>query len=265
MADKAPTLAEVREKIDAVDVELLRLIDQRAALARDVAAAKRAAGEGDKFALRPARETQLLRKLLSGERKAASRRLIVHIWRELIGDSLNQQTPFQICTWSHKIPGRVAELARERFGSAPGMYNVEQPEQALASVKSMGGVAVLAVTREHAWWGRMLVEPTLSIIAVLPEIGQWGAPVAMAVAQVTPEPSGAGDETLWVTDSAKQGYEIESELGRDGVAGRMLIEANGLKLFSLSGFYQPEDERLARAPGDLTGVVGVVPAAFDIG
>lgn len=261
--EAAPNLADVRAKIDAVDRELLRLIDKRAALAGEVAAAKRAAGDGGRFAIRPARENQVLRALLSEERTSASRRLVLALWREIIGDSLNQQTPFQIAVWPHRQPGRVTELARARFGSAPGLYLVDQPEQALSSVKSLGGVAVLAVTREHAWWGRMLVEPTLSIISVLPEIGNWGAPVAMAVAEVKPEPSGAGDDTLWVTDSRMQSYEIEQQMGIDGVAAQYLIEANGLKLFRLSGYYQAEDERLARAPGELTGIVGVVPTSFD--
>ena len=53
-------------------------------------------------------------------------------------------------------------------------------------------------------------------------------------------------------------------LGRDGVAADPLAEAGGLKLFALAGFYQPEDERLARAPGSLTGVIGAAPAPFDV-
>jgi chorismate mutase len=264
MTEASPKLDEVREKIDAIDEELLSLIDQRTVLTREVAAAKRAAGGGANFALRPARESQILRKLCSAEKTAVSRKLIVRVWRELIGDSLHAQSPYQIVTWSYRNPAKIAELARARFGGAPGMYNVEQPEQALAGVKAMGGIAELAVTREHAWWGRMLVEPSLSIFAALPEVGHWGAPAALAVAQVTPEPSGPGDETLWVTDSTRANAEIVKQMGEDGVAARFLIEAGGLKLFALTGFYQAEDERLSRAPGDLTGVVGVVPRAFDL-
>lgn len=260
----APSLDKVRERIDAIDRDLLRLIDQRAVLTRDVAAAKQAAGEGGKFALRPAREAQILRRLIASEREAASRGLIVGVWRELMGDSLYQQSNFHIAVWGAKTPAKVAELARVRFGSAPPMFNVDQPEQAIASVRSNGGVAVLAITREHAWWARLLLEPSLSIFAILPCVSQWGSPAAMAVAQVTPEPSGEGDETLWVTDSPKYAYEIETAMGQDGMAARLVAEANGLKLFALAGFYQANDDRLARAPGKLTGVVGVVPVAFDL-
>ncbi len=264
MTKAAPTLAQVREKIDAIDTDLLRLIDKRASLTREVANAKAAAGDLGTFALRPARETQILRRLAHTEKDAASRALVVRIWRELIGDSLHGQTPFSVVTWSHRTPGRIAELARARFGGAPTMYEVDQPEAALAQVRGGGAVAVMAITREHAWWARMLVEPTLSIVGALPEVNQWGSPQALVVAQVKSEPSNAGDETLWVTDSTMQGYEIETALSIDNLSAKMIAEASGLKLFSISGFVETDDGRLANAPGDLTGIVGVVPTAFDL-
>src|SRR5215471_8310067 len=94
-----PSLEEVRKRIDAIDSELLRLVDERAALAHDVAAAKAAAGEAGKFGLKPAREAQLLRKLLKRPRKAATPSMIVRIWRELIGESLSIQGPFRLTVW----------------------------------------------------------------------------------------------------------------------------------------------------------------------
>ena len=61
-AASAPlTLDAVRARIDAVDAELLRLVGERASLAKAVAQAKQAAGDGGKFGLRPAREAQIVR------------------------------------------------------------------------------------------------------------------------------------------------------------------------------------------------------------
>ena len=77
------------------------------------------------------------------------------------------------------------------------------------------------------------------------------------------EPTGA-DLTYWVTDAGGSAQAIEAALGRDGVAGDLIAEAGGLKLFALMGFYQPGDERLARAPGRLTGVIGAAPAPIDV-
>ncbi|MET0274500.1 MAG: chorismate mutase, partial [Phenylobacterium sp.] len=65
-----PTLEEVRARLDAIDTELLRLLDERAGLAGMVAEAKAAAGDGGRFGLRPGREAQMLRRLLAQRRNA---------------------------------------------------------------------------------------------------------------------------------------------------------------------------------------------------
>ena len=47
------------------------------------------------------------------------------------------------------------------------------------------------------------------------------------------------------------------------VAVGVIADVGGLKLFGLMGFYQPQDDRLARAPGRLTGVIGAAPEPLD--
>ncbi|WP_293462331.1 chorismate mutase, partial [Phenylobacterium sp.] len=134
----APSLDAVRQRIDTLDTELLRLIDERASLARVVAAAKRAAGDGDKFALRPAREAAILRRLIAAERSAAGPSLVVRIWRELIGDSLSVQGPFHLNAWGGKDPGHVVELARHRFGAAPPLRQFAKAEDAITAARAPG-------------------------------------------------------------------------------------------------------------------------------
>jgi chorismate mutase len=265
MTEAVLSLEEIRTRLDAIDTQILDLVDQRAQLASHVAAAKRARGEGDKFALRPGRESQILRRLLGLERKAASTGLIVRIWREIIGDNLYNQTPFHIAAWGgQRSAARVTELARQRFGAAPALIMVEEPEQAINTAKNTGGVAVLALEHGSWWWGKLLLDPSMAVIGILPDVTAWGQPAALAVAQVEVEPSGPGDETLWVTDAPISAFDIEIQLSQDGVGGRLLAEAQGLKLFALAGFYQRDDERLARAPGRISGVIGVAPAPFDL-
>jgi len=262
-AGAPPSLDAVRQRIDALDSELLRLVDERAALARVVAAAKQAAGDGDKFALRPGREAQILRRLIAAERDAANPSLIVRIWRELIGDSLSVQGPFHLSVWGGKDPGRAVELARHRFGAAPPLRQVAKAEDALAQARTPGGVAVCSIAPDNAWWGRLLAEPDAKVFAALPCLSAWGPMSALAVASVDVEPTG-DDRTFWVTDAPGPAAAVEEALSRDGVAADLLAEAGGLKLFMLAGFYQREDERLARAPGRLNGVIGAAPAPLDV-
>lgn len=269
MAEAKPTpispasLEEVRARIDAVDAELLRLVDERAGLAKAVAAAKAAAGDGEKFGLRADREALLLRKLLASPRASAAPALIVRLWRELIGASLAVQGPFHLNVWGGKDPARTVELTRLRFGGAPPLRTLAKPEEALAAAKSRGGVAVAALTSDNAWWGRLLAEPKLKVFAALPCLAAWGPMGALAVAEVEVEPTG-DDRTFWVTDAAQPAPAIEEALSRDGVAATLLVAASGLKLFVLSGFYQANDPRLARAPGALSGVIGAAPAPLDV-
>jgi chorismate mutase len=258
-----PTLEEVRARIDAIDSEMLRLVDERAGLARAVAAAKAAAGDAGKFGLRPAREAQLLRKLLAEPRPGAPTALVVRVWREMIGASLALQGPFHLAVWGGRDPGRTVELARARFGAMPPLRQAAKAEEALAAARTPGGVAVAALSPDSAWWGRLLAEPALRVFAALPCLTAWGETSALAVGEVAVEPSG-DDITFWVTDAGQSAAAIEAALGRDGVAATLLAEAGGLKLYSLAGFYQADDARLARAPGRLSGVIGAAPAPLDV-
>jgi chorismate mutase len=257
------SLDAVRARIDEVDGELLRLLDERSSLAVAVAEAKRAAGNGDTFGLRPGREAQVIRRKLARENPIAGAGLVIRVWRELMADSLARQGPFHLTVWGGKAEARTLELARLRFGVAPTLSMAAKPEEALAAAKQRGGVAVMALAPDSAWWGRMLAEPSLRVFATLPCLTAWGPLSALAVAAVEVEPTGA-DQTLWVTDAGQSSAAIVEALSRDGVAATPLVQAAGLKLFALAGFYQREDARLARAPGRLSGVIGAAPEPFDV-
>jgi chorismate mutase len=264
MESERSKLEAVRARIDALDAELMRLVDERSALAHRVGEIKREAGTAsEQLAIRPAREAQLIRALLKGERRSARPEMVVRMWRELIGESLRIQGPFHLTVWGGRNPARTVDLARLRFGGAPGLTVAPDPETALAAARAPGGVAVLALEPGDRWWGRLLAEPKLNIFASLPCLLSWGGQAALAVGGVETEPSGL-DETYWVTDAAESAAAVEGALGREGVAARLIMEAGGLKLFGLPGYFQRQDERLARAPGRLTGVIGSAPAPFDL-
>lgn len=260
---QAPSLEAVRARLDALDGELLKLIDERASLARVVAQAKAAAGDAGKFGLRPARETEILRRLLRTPRDAATASLVVRVWRELIGDSLSRQGPFHLAVWGGADWGRSVDVARLRFGAAPKMTQYGEAAQVIAAAKRPGGVGVLSITHGVAWWGRLLAEPGLRVFAALPCLTAWGPLSALAIANVEIGPTG-DDRTFWVTDAPGPAAKVVEALGREGAAGELLSEAAGLKLFQLMGYYQAGDERLARAPGRLSGVIGAAPGPLDV-
>lgn len=145
-------------------------------------------------------------------------------------------------------------LAADRFGLTARA--AAETEQALAAVRD-GARALMDLTPAAPWWGRLLAEPSLRIVAALPD-DRHGVPRALMVQQARPGPTG-DDRTFWVTDSKAPDARIVEALGTAGLAADPLIAAGGLKLFMLAGYVQAEDGRLASAPGTLSGVIGAAP------
>lgn len=145
-------------------------------------------------------------------------------------------------------------IAADRYGLTARMAGT--PEAALKAVRG-GGRALMDLTAASAWWGRLLAEPELRVVAALPD-SRTTHPRALMVQRAAPGPTG-DDRTFWTTDSALSAARIVTALGRSGLAASPLIEAGGLKLFALAGYVQPQDGRLDDAPGDLRGVIGAAP------
>lgn len=145
-------------------------------------------------------------------------------------------------------------LAADRFGLTA--RSTAEPEQALAAVRD-GSRALIDLTSGKAWWGRLLAEPALRVVAALPD-DRHGLPRALMLQQAQSGPTG-DDRTFWATDSKAPDARIIETLGTAGLAASPLIAAGGLKLFMLAGYVQAEDGRLASAPGSLSGVIGAAP------
>lgn len=258
MHAKSPSLDAVRARIDAVDAALLRLVDERAALAREVAEAKRAAGDAPALGLKPAREAVLIRGLLAAPGRSASPQLTVRLWREFISDSLVQQGPFHLIVWGGEDPARTVELARLRFGAAPPLARTADADAALQEAKTPGGVAVLALGSDLAWWDRLLDEPALAAFATLPCLHSLGPQAALAVASIAAEPTGE-DESYWASDAA----DAAPALAAAGFEARPIASAESSTLFALAGFVEAADARLAGLPGRRKGLIGAAPLPFD--
>lgn len=145
-------------------------------------------------------------------------------------------------------------LAADRFGLTARL--AAEPEQALAAVRE-GSRALLDLTPGKAWWGRLLAEPALRIVAALPD-DRHGLPRVLMIQRTEPGPTG-DDRTFWATDSQASDARIIETLAAAGLAASPLIAAGGLKLFMLAGYVQAEDGRLSSAPGSLSGVIGAAP------
>ena len=88
-----PALLALRARIDAVDRDLLALLNRRAALAQEVGELKRREGS---VAFRPEREAQVIAGLKSGNPGPLAAGSVAPIWREIMSACRALETPTRV-------------------------------------------------------------------------------------------------------------------------------------------------------------------------
>lgn len=173
----------------------------------------------------------------------------VPLLRALLG-RLEAATAPPLTIWG----GVARTLAADRFGLSARLAT--DPEAALTAVRN-GHRALIDLTGDRPWWGRLLAQPELRVTAALPD-DRHGRPLTLMIDRRPSGPTG-DDRTFWVSDSGQGDAKIVTALGQAGLAATPLIAAGGLKLFILAGYVQADDSRLNGAPGTLAGIIGAAP------
>jgi chorismate mutase/prephenate dehydratase len=109
----AKTLPELRDLIDAVDQELLSVLNRRAALANAVGDIKRAEGSA---VFRPEREAQVISKLQQSNLGPLKRESVALIWREIMSACRALEAPQRVAYLGPA--GTFSEEAALRFFGA---------------------------------------------------------------------------------------------------------------------------------------------------
>ena len=94
-ANARPELGEIRQRIDAVDAELQRLLNERAGLAQQVGISKHASGRTIDF-YRPEREAQVLRAAQKRNKGPLRDEEVLRLFREIMSACLAQQEPLKV-------------------------------------------------------------------------------------------------------------------------------------------------------------------------
>ncbi len=85
-----------RERIDAIDAELLQLFNERAGLAQAVAEIKRADGASDGAFYRPEREARILREVRANNAGPLPDEAVVRLFREVMSECLALERPLTV-------------------------------------------------------------------------------------------------------------------------------------------------------------------------
>ena len=263
MAQKKKTLNDLRAKIDEIDDALHDLLIRRADVSRAIAKVKQSGADGKGTlapAMYPAREAQILRRLLARHRGDPPASVIVRIWREIIAASLQAQSAFHLHVYGGKNAAAFFDLAHAYFGSLTPIHEHVRAlivVQACADEPNTIGIVPLPESEESnpAWWTQLTAAGQVGprVVAKLPFIsnGEDNPVSAYAIGGVEQEPSG-DDTTLLRLETAGDlsRARLQDLLRQAGFEANLISALRGEKsgpgivLVAVDGFVGGSDERL---------------------
>lgn len=257
---KSPSLESLRKRLDKIDVALHALLVERAEIALEVAKAKRADVAAGRSIFRPAREAELLRRLLSLPSEPLPAQTTHRIWREIIGASAWLQSPFSIAVSG----GPEAQFAAAGlYGANPPIVHFETPHQVLRSLTTgKTQIGVLADPISDPWWCDLLEDgfTELKIVGRLPFLQNGDGRTGRFVIVGAIEMQGTGADQSYLgflcTREVSAGA-LSAQLQKAGLAGRRIAAApNKANAFAylaeIDDYVGPADARL----GTLASVMG---------
>jgi len=153
----SPSLDDLRQKIDAIDDQILELIHQRTQLAADVGARKSHHGNAPFYV--PSREASIIRRLLARQEQRCahdhqprlSDAALHGIFREIIGSCLALEHPMRVAYLGPK--GTFSyQAALRQFGSSVDYLALDQLAQVFQELEA-GRVMYGVVPLENAFAG----------------------------------------------------------------------------------------------------------------
>jgi chorismate mutase-like protein len=268
-------LEELRAAIDEIDDALHDLLIRRAEVTSAISQLKQQKDGNGALgpAIRPAREAQILRRLLARHHGRLPRRFVLRIWREIIAASLQLQTNFQLHVYSGENQQAFADLAAAYFGSLTPMKSHTRASlvvHACAEEPNSLGIVPLPQSEEAGvpWWAQLAParQPGPRIIAKLPFIVEGDNPVA-AYAIGAVEQEETGDDTTLLRLEIAPGVSrgtlgmLLRSAGFDAhpVAGGRTADRRGaIVLVAARGFVSLCDARLERLRNDETDSIAVI-------
>jgi chorismate mutase / prephenate dehydratase len=210
MQPAAVPLENLRAEIDRIDRALLELLIERTDVVRRIGDLKQDHQSG-KLAVRPAREAQILRRLVADAGDRFPPAVLVRMWREMLAALTRLQAPLSATVCAPLRSGLATwDLARDHFGSLTAMTRVDGTSQAVrAVVNGTTTVAVLPLpSDDDSWWTALLSDQPdrLRVFMRLPFVaaaeGDGSDAQALAVGRAEIEPSGDDLGVLAIEASA---------------------------------------------------------------
>ena len=179
----APSLADLRREIDRIDASMHELLIERGQIIDRLIAVKKTQETGSAF--RPAREADMMRRLVERHHGNLPLDTVEGIWRVIISTFTYVQAPFSVHADLSTGDALMRDSARFHFGFTapfePHLGAASVVEAVSESKGDLGLVPAFAVASSGPWWTALEFESAPKIIARLPFVERANHPAGLPV------------------------------------------------------------------------------------
>jgi len=201
MTDTAqpPSLGALRAEIDRIDAEVHRLLMERGDIIDRLIKVKRTSESGSAF--RPAREADMMRRLVERHRGILPLDTVESIWRVIIASFTYVQAPFRVHVDLSAGEAAMRDSERFHFGfTVPLVVHMGASGVVASVAASKGDLGLVSATAGgSAWWSALEGDDAPKIIARLPFVERRDHPAGLPVFAIArPHPDAiVADVTIW--------------------------------------------------------------------
>jgi chorismate mutase len=176
-----PSLQDLRKEIDRIDEAMHRLLMERGEIIDTLIKVKKTQEVGSAF--RPAREADMMRRLVERHRGMLPLDTVESIWRVIISAFTYVQAPFSMHADLSAGDSVMRDSARFHFGfSVPFVAHFSADAAVGALTRAKGDLALVpAIDSRTAWWSSLEHKDAPKIIARLPFLERADHPAALPV------------------------------------------------------------------------------------
>jgi len=178
-----PSLADLRKEIDRIDETMHNLLIERSEIIGRLIAVKKSQETGSAF--RPAREAEMMRRLVQRHKGLLPLDTVESIWRVIIATFTYVQAPFSVHADLSAGDALMRDSARFHFGFTVPFVPHMGASGVVAAVSEskgdLGLVPAIAVPGAGAWWSALEFDTAPKIIARLPFVERADHPAALPV------------------------------------------------------------------------------------
>lgn len=186
ISDAPPSLADLRSEIDRIDAAMHQLLMERSEIIDRLVQVKHTQGTEGGSAFRPAREADMMRRLVERHHGLLPLDTVESIWRVIIATFTYVQAPYSVHADLSGGEAPMRDSARFHFGfTVPFLPHMGARGVIDAVAGSRGDLGLLAAAPSPSaadpWWTALEAEGAPKIIARLPFVERDDHPAGLPV------------------------------------------------------------------------------------